>query len=195
MRGDQIPSLRAGKGVTCPGYAREVDVEASIWLVHYTVNHRLSHIRDSVPWKYFKSTHLGRPGNYLQVSITHETEDANRRFVPHADISYPIMRYRNAPINVKPTGGRRGIRRDFDRSLWAGGRASELYCCPGGRDIWIFVRASDHKSFPGLGNFVYLTSHFWLGVGNFTAIFWEMLKSRPVPRQMPQICTLWQRWC
>ena len=44
----------------------------------------------------------------------------------------------NAPINAKPAvggGGRRGIGRDFDRSLWPGGRAFELSCYPGGRDI------------------------------------------------------------
>ena len=44
--------------------------------------------------------------------------------------------------------------RDFDRSLWPGGRAFEFSCCPGGRDIWIFVRARDHKSFLGVGNLV-----------------------------------------
>ena len=44
---------------------------------------------------------------------------------------------RNAPINVKPAGGgdRRDIARDFDRSLWPGGRAFEFSCCPGGSDI------------------------------------------------------------
>ena len=31
--------------------------------------------------------------------------------------------------------GARGIGRDFDRSLWPGGRAFEFSCCPGGRDI------------------------------------------------------------
>ena len=43
----------------------------------------------------------------------------------------------DAPINVKPTGegGRRGIGWGFDRSLWPGGRAFELSCCPRGRDI------------------------------------------------------------
>ena len=30
MHGDQIPHPREGKGVKCPGYAREGDVEASI---------------------------------------------------------------------------------------------------------------------------------------------------------------------
>ena len=52
-----------------------------------------------------------------------------------------LPRVNNAPINVKPAGGgggggeRRGIGRDFDRSLWPGGRTFELSCCPGGRDI------------------------------------------------------------
>ena len=40
-----------------------------------------------------------------------------------------------APINVNPAGRRRGIGRDFDRSLWPRGRAFELSCCLGGRDI------------------------------------------------------------
>ena len=40
----------------------------------------------------------------------------------------------NAPINVKPAGGRRGIGRDFDQLFWPGGRAFELSCCPGSRD-------------------------------------------------------------
>ena len=38
----------------------------------------------------------------------------------------------DAPINVKPVGGGR---QDFDRSLWPRGRAFELPCCPGDRDI------------------------------------------------------------
>ena len=63
--------------------------------------------------------------------------------------------------------GKRGIGRDFDWSLWPGGGAFELSCCPGGRDIWIFVRARDHKSFPLMGSCpgweiqLYLTSQFW----------------------------------
>ena len=37
-------------------------------------------------------------------------------------------------------------------------------------------------NFPG-GEFqLYLTSHFCPGVGNLTAIFWKMSKSRPMPR-------------
>ena len=46
----------------------------------------------------------------------------------------------NAPINVKPAveggvGGRWGIGWDVDQSLWPGGRAFILSCCPGGRGI------------------------------------------------------------
>ena len=81
-----------------------------------------------------------------------------------------------APINVKPAGagGRRGIGRDFDRSLWPGGRAFELSCCPGGRIFeFLFVPVTTNH-FPG-GEFqLYLTSYFRPGVGNLTAIFWEM---------------------
>ena len=32
-------------------------------------------------------------------------------------------------------GGGGGIGQGFDQSLWPGGRAFELTCCPGGRDI------------------------------------------------------------
>ena len=32
-------------------------------------------------------------------------------------------------------GNRQGIGQGFDRSLWPRGRAFELSCCPGGRDI------------------------------------------------------------
>ena len=78
-------------------------------------------------------------------------------------------------------GGRQGIRRDFDRSLWPGGRTFELSHCPEGWDISIFVRARDHKSFPGVGNFSYFDLTFLPRVGNFTAIIWKMSKSRPPP--------------
>ena len=42
-----------------------------------------------------------------------------------------------AAINVKPVEGGGGgvIGRGFDRSLWPGGRAFELSCCPGGWNI------------------------------------------------------------
>ena len=56
-------------------------------------------------------------------------------------------------------GGRRqGIGQGFDRSLWPGGGAFEFHlACPGDRDILkILVSASDHKSFPGVGNFSYI---------------------------------------
>ena len=77
------------------------------------------------------------------------------------------------------------VGRDFDRSLWPRGRAFELSCCPRGRDIWIFVRARDHKSFPGWGISVKFDFTFLPGVGNLTAIFWKMSKSRPMPRLPP----------
>ena len=57
-------------------------------------------------------------------------------------------------MSSRQGGDRRGIGRDFDRSLWPRGRAFEFSCCPGGRDIWIFVRARDHKSLLGVGNLV-----------------------------------------
>ena len=42
-----------------------------------------------------------------------------------------------APINVKPVGGagEQGMGQGFHHLLWPGGRAFELSCCPGGRDI------------------------------------------------------------
>ena len=47
--------------------------------------------------------------------------------------------------------------------------------------------------FPG-GEFqLCFTSHFCPGVGNFTAIFWEMSKSRPMPR-LPLIGALFSRF-
>ena len=55
-----------------------------------------------------------------------------------------------APINVKQGG------QGFDQSLWPGVRAFELSCCPGDRDILIFVRPCDHKLFPRVGNFSYI---------------------------------------
>ena len=61
-------------------------------------------------------------------------------------------------------GGRRGIGRDFDQSLWPGGRAFEFSCCSRGRDIWIFARAHDHKSFLGVGNLVIFDLTFLPGI-------------------------------
>ena len=81
----------------------------------------------------------------------------------------------------------------FDRSLWLGGRAFELSCSPGSRDIWIFVRARDHKSFLQVGNFSYIWRHiFAWGYGNLTAIFRKMSKSHTMPR-LP--CCLWGAAC
>ena len=82
-------------------------------------------------------------------------------------------------------GGRQGIGRDFDRSLWPGGRAFEFSCCPGRRDIWIFVCARDHKSFLRVGNLVIFDLTFLPEVGNLTAIFWKMSKFHPMPRLPP----------
>ena len=99
--------------------------------------------------------------------------------IPLLLLLWPPCTY-NAPINVKLAGGgRRGIGRDFDRSLWPGGRAFELSCCPGGRDIWIFVRARDHKSFPGWGISVIFDPTFLLGGREFDSNFLETVKIPP----------------
>ena len=85
-----------------------------------------------------------------------------------------------APINVKPVGGgRRGIGRDFDRSLWPGGRAFELSCCPGGRDNWTFVRGRDHKSFSGCGISVIFDLKLLPGGREFGRDFLENVKIAP----------------
>ena len=76
-------------------------------------------------------------------------------------------------------GGRRGIGRNFDRSLWPGGRAFELSCCPGGKDIWIFVRARDHKSFPGQRISVIFDLTFLSGGWKFDSNFLENVKIPP----------------
>ena len=57
------------------------------------------------------------------------------------------------PMNVKLTRWGGGHRAGIWLIALARGRAFELSCCPEGRDIWIFVCACDHKSFPGVGNF------------------------------------------
>ena len=73
-------------------------------------------------------------------------------------------------------GGRRGIGRDFGRSLWPGGRAFEFSCCPGG--TLIFVRSRDHKSFLGVGNLVIFDLTFLPGGREFDSnLFWKMSKS------------------
>ena len=68
-------------------------------------------------------------------------------------------------------GGSRGIGRDSDRSPWPRGRAFELSCRPGGRDIGIFVRARDHKSFPGRGISVIFDLTFLPGGREFDSNF------------------------
>ena len=52
--------------------------------------------------------------------------------------------------------------REFDQSLWPGGRACELSCCPGVGKFFLF-RACDHKSFPGVGNSVIFDLTFLSG--------------------------------
>ena len=86
----------------------------------------------------------------------------------------------NAPINVKPAGeGKRGIVRDFDRSLWPGDRAFEFSCCSGDRDILIFVRARDHKSFLRVGNLVIFDLTFLPGGRKFDSNLLENVKIPP----------------
>ena len=90
--------------------------------------------------------------------------------------------------NVKPTGGgRQGIGRGFDRSLWPRGRAFELSCCPGSRDIWIFVRARDHKSVLGWGISLIFDLTFLPGGREFDSNLWENVKIPPytLPPQPP----------
>ena len=93
----------------------------------------------------------------------------------------------HAPINVKPAEGRRqGIGRDFDRSLWPGGRAFESSRCPVGRDIWIFVRARDHKSFLRVGNLVIFDLTFLPGGGEFYSNLLENVKIPPYAPPPPR---------
>ena len=73
-------------------------------------------------------------------------------------------------------GGRQGKGRDFDRSLWPGGRAFEFSCCPRGRD---FVRARDHKSFLGVGNLVIFDLTFLSGGREFDSNLLENVKIPP----------------
>ena len=83
-------------------------------------------------------------------------------------------------------GGRQGIGRGFDRSLWPGGRAFELSCFPGSRDIWIFVHARNHKSFPGVGNFSIFDLTFLPRGREFDSNVWENVKIPPyVPPSPP----------
>ena len=79
--------------------------------------------------------------------------------------------------------GRRGIGRDFDRSLWPGGRAFEFSCYPGGRDIWIFVRARDDKSFLGVGTLIIFDLTFLPGGREFDSNLLENVKIPPPPRK------------
>ena len=70
----------------------------------------------------FKVPHLGEG---FEFNISHEREN----FKPS---DHEVM---HLSMSSRRGQGRRGIGRDFDRSLWPGGRAFEFSCCPGGRDI------------------------------------------------------------
>ena len=61
----------------------------------------------------------------------------------------------------------------------ARGRAFEFSCCPGGRDICIFVRARDHKSFLGVGNLVIFDLTFLPGGREFDSNLLENVKIPP----------------
>ena len=79
-----------------------------------------------------------------------------------------------ALISVKPVGDL-GAGQGFGRSLWRGGRAFELSCCPGGRIFEPLFMPMTTNHFLGWEFQLSLTSHFCLLVGNFTASFWKTL--------------------
>ena len=95
----------------------------------------------------------------------------------------------NAPINVKPAvegGGRRGIEKGFDRSLWPGGRAFGLSCCSGVRDIWTPCNHLTTNHFPGWGISVIVDLTFLPGGREFYNNFLENMKSPPyAPLPLP----------
>ena len=78
-------------------------------------------------------------------------------------------------------GGRQGIGQGFDWSLWPGVEHLNYLAVSGGRDIWIFVRACDHKSFPGLGNFSYIWPHIFAQGREFYCNFFGKC-------QIPALC-------
>ena len=82
-----------------------------------------------------------------------------------------------APINVKPAGGHILI----DRFGPGVGHLNYLAVPGVGILEFLFVPVTTNH-FTG-GEFqLYLTPHFCPGVGNLTAIFWKMPKSRPMLR-------------
>ena len=94
-------------------------------------------------------------------------------------------------LSMSSRRGEAGIGRGFARSLWPGGRAFELSCCPVSRDIWIFVRAHDHKSFPGVENFSRFDLTFLPGGRESASNFWENVKIPPyAPPSLPAGLTL-----
>ena len=67
-------------------------------------------------------------------------------------------------------GEGRGGRGDFDRSLWPWGRAFELSCCPGGKDINYFL---------GWGISVIFDLTYLPGGREFYSNFLENVKIQP----------------
>ena len=78
------------------------------------------------------SDHVVRRGDRFQV-ISFKEEVIHEDFRP-AFIDLGTYQCQAGEVGVGG-GGRWGIGREFDRSLWPWGRAFELSCCPGGRDI------------------------------------------------------------
>ena len=107
-------------------------------------------------------------------------------------MSCPFFHPLYAPINVKPAGGRGGEvghRARFWSVALGRGRVFELSCCPGGRYIWIFVHARDHKSFPGWGISVIFDLTFLAGGREFDSDFLENVKMPPyAPPPHPCTC-------
>ena len=71
--------------------------------------------------KYLASTVKKCENHSLIIAVDHKTCSVRMNFnLKFMHLSMPSWR---------------GIGQDFDRSLWLGGRAFELCCSPGGRDI------------------------------------------------------------
>ena len=165
---------------TCAFYTLQLQLDVTflkgmpLLPLEYT-SHTLHAMYTSSLCKYQKWCQLSHPAHFVSIS----RRETNRHlFCFFWDCIQKASFY--APINVKPAGGgRRGIGQDFDRSLWPGGRAFEFSCCSGGRDIWIFVCARDHKSFLGVGNLVIFDLTFLPGGREFDSNLLENVKIPP----------------
>ena len=67
----------------------------------------------------------------LRYSSLHKNQ--NRQILEDPDENQ--VRLMHLSMSSRRGGGGEGGRRGFTRSLWPEGRAFELSCCPGGRDI------------------------------------------------------------